>query len=44
MARNEHTGDQQKTRAPSEEYRANWDKIFGKKEETKPEPAQKQDV
>jgi len=32
MNRNEHTGDKQQTRAPSEEYRANYDKIFGKKE------------
>lgn len=31
--KNEHTGDALTTRASSEAYRSNWDKIFGTKEE-----------
>lgn len=29
-SRNEHTGDAQKTRVPSEEFRNNFDRIFRK--------------
>ncbi len=31
MSVNEHTGQQQKTKVPSEEYRNNYDLIFKKK-------------
>ena len=31
MSKNPHTGDKLQTKVPSDEYRDNYDKIFGKK-------------
>jgi hypothetical protein len=31
MSKNPHTGDEQKTKPPTDKYREGWEKIFGKK-------------
>ena len=38
IARNDITGDALKTKGANDDYRAGWDRIFGKKEEA-PQPA-----
>jgi hypothetical protein len=40
-SKNEHTGDSQKTKPPGDEYRNNYERIFGKKETPKPKEEKK---
>lgn len=42
-AKNDVTGDAIKSKVNSEEYRNNWDAIFGKKEKTE-EPSSKEET